>query len=133
MEWNRNWQKNRDILDQYHLCRYYIMGFMDYPGPISGCRCSPFACNGGGISSYTSGERIEQIYSAGDSDAYYLCPGLVALGALSYAIIFSLIQQVLTFQSTVVNFFNVLPQQFASVQKTLVDNGIPQSKYYRCT
>ncbi|MEO8971874.1 MAG: AI-2E family transporter [Ktedonobacteraceae bacterium] len=52
---------------------------------------------------------------------------LVALGALSYAIIFSLIQQVLTFQSTVVNFFNVLPNQFASVQKTLVDNGIPQS------
>ncbi|HLJ33762.1 MAG TPA: AI-2E family transporter [Ktedonobacteraceae bacterium] len=52
---------------------------------------------------------------------------LVALGALGYAIIFSLIQQVLTFQSTVVNFFNVLPQQFASVQKTLVQNGIPQS------
>jgi len=52
---------------------------------------------------------------------------LVALGALSYAIVFSLIQQVLTFQNTVINFFNVLPQQFASVQKALVDNGIPQS------
>ncbi len=52
---------------------------------------------------------------------------LVALGALSYAIIFSLIQQVLTFQSTVVNFFNVLPTQFSAVQKTLVQNGIPQS------
>jgi predicted PurR-regulated permease PerM len=52
---------------------------------------------------------------------------LAALGALSYAIVFSLIQQVVTFQSTVVNFFNVMPQQFASVQKTLVQNGIPQS------
>jgi predicted PurR-regulated permease PerM len=52
---------------------------------------------------------------------------LAALGALSYAIVFSLIQQVLTFQTTVVNFFNALPTQFASVQKTLVDNGIPQS------
>jgi len=52
---------------------------------------------------------------------------LAALGALSYAIVFSLIQQVLTFQTTVINFFNALPTQFASVQKTLVDNGIPQS------
>ena len=52
---------------------------------------------------------------------------LAALGALSYAIVFSLIQQVLTFQTTVVNFFNALPTQFASVQKALVENGIPQS------
>ena len=51
---------------------------------------------------------------------------LVAVGALSYAIVFSLIQQVLTFQSTVVNFFNALPNQFASVQEALVKNGIPQ-------
>ncbi len=52
---------------------------------------------------------------------------LVALGALSYAIVFTLIQQVLTFQSTVVNFFNALPTQFSTVQKALVQNGIPQS------
>lgn len=51
---------------------------------------------------------------------------LVALGALSYAIVFTLIQQVLTFQSTVVNFFNALPHQFTSVQDALVKNGIPQ-------
>ncbi len=52
---------------------------------------------------------------------------LVALGALGYAIVFSLIQQVLTFQTTVVNFFNALPQQFSNVQQVLVQNGIPQS------
>ncbi len=52
---------------------------------------------------------------------------LVAVAALSYAIVFSLIQQVLTFQNTVVNFFNVLPNQFAAIQTTLVHNGIPQA------
>jgi predicted PurR-regulated permease PerM len=52
---------------------------------------------------------------------------LAVLGGLSYAIVFSLIQQVLTFQTTVVNFFNALPTQFESVQRTLVENGIPQS------
>ncbi len=52
---------------------------------------------------------------------------LAALGLLSYAIVFSLIQQVLTFQTTVVNFFNALPTQFASVQDWLVKNNIPQS------
>lgn len=52
---------------------------------------------------------------------------LVAVAALSYAIVFSLIQQVLTFQNTVVNFFNVLPNQFAAIQTTLVQNGIPQA------
>src|SRR6266571_2149318 len=36
---------------------------------------------------------------------------LAVLGALAYALVFSLIQQVFTFQATVTNFFNALPDQ----------------------
>ena len=52
---------------------------------------------------------------------------LIALGALAYAIVFSLIQQVLTFQVTVVNYANALPDRLTALQKFLVSNGIPQS------
>lgn len=52
---------------------------------------------------------------------------IAILGGLSYALVFSLIQQVLTFQDTVINFFNNLPQQYNSVIKFLTQNGIPQS------
>ena len=52
---------------------------------------------------------------------------LIALVALAYAIIFSLIQQVLTFQATVVNYANALPDRLTALQKFLVSNGIPQS------
>jgi len=50
---------------------------------------------------------------------------LAALGALSYALIFSLIQQVFTFQTTVTNFFNALPAQYVAFKNFLINNGIP--------
>src|SRR2546421_9544194 len=52
---------------------------------------------------------------------------LIALGLLAYAIVFSLIQQVLTFQVALVDYANALPDRFTALQKFLVDNGIPQS------
>jgi len=52
---------------------------------------------------------------------------LALLVGLSYAIVFSLIQQVLTFQNTVINFFNNLPSQYNSLIKFLLQQGIPQA------
>lgn len=52
---------------------------------------------------------------------------LIALGTLAYALVFSLIQQILTFQVTVVNYANALPDRLTALEKFLVDNGIPQS------
>ena len=52
---------------------------------------------------------------------------LIALGGVSYALVKSLIQQVLTFQVTLVDYANALPDRFTAFQKFLVDNGIPQS------
>src|SRR5947209_7286569 len=52
---------------------------------------------------------------------------LIALGGVLYALVKSLIQQVLTFQVTVVDYANALPDRFTAFQKFLVDNGIPQS------
>jgi predicted PurR-regulated permease PerM len=52
---------------------------------------------------------------------------IAILGGLSYALVFSLIQQVLTFQDTVINFFNNLPNQYNSIIKFLTQNGIPQA------
>jgi predicted PurR-regulated permease PerM len=51
---------------------------------------------------------------------------LAVIGGISYALVFTLIQQVVTFQDTVVNFFNHLPS-LNDLQKFLVQNGIPQS------
>jgi predicted PurR-regulated permease PerM len=50
---------------------------------------------------------------------------LAGLIALSYALIFSLIQQVITFQNTVINFFNALPTQYLTFRNFLINNGIP--------
>jgi predicted PurR-regulated permease PerM len=52
---------------------------------------------------------------------------IAILGGLSYALVFSLIQQVLTFQNTVINFFNNLPKQYDAVITFLTQNGIPQA------
>ena len=52
---------------------------------------------------------------------------LIALGGVSYALVKSLILQVLTFQVTLVDYANALPDRFTALQKFLVDNGIPQS------
>lgn len=52
---------------------------------------------------------------------------LIALGGVAYALVKSLIQQVLTFQVTLVDYANALPDRFTAFQKFLVDNGIPQS------
>ena len=52
---------------------------------------------------------------------------LIGLGLLAYAIVFSLIQQVLTFQVTVVNYANALPDRLTALENFLVSNGIPQS------
>src|SRR5487761_1800028 len=52
---------------------------------------------------------------------------IAVLVGLSYAIVFSLIQQVLTFQDTVINFFNNLPSQYNSLIKFLLQQGIPQA------
>jgi predicted PurR-regulated permease PerM len=51
---------------------------------------------------------------------------LSIIGAISYALVFTLIQQVVTFQNTVIDFFNHLPS-LNDLQKFLVQNGIPQS------
>lgn len=51
---------------------------------------------------------------------------LSIIGAISYALVFTLIQQVVTFQNTVINFFNHLPS-LNDLQRFLVQNGIPQS------
>ncbi len=51
---------------------------------------------------------------------------LSIIGGVSYALVFTLIQQVVTFQDTVINFFNHLPS-LNDLQKFLVQNGIPQS------
>lgn len=50
---------------------------------------------------------------------------LVALGGLFYALIFSLIQQVLTFSATIVNYAIDLPTLSAKVQQFLIQQGIP--------
>ncbi len=50
---------------------------------------------------------------------------LAALVGLSYALITSLIRQVLTFQETVINFFNALPDQYTSFINFLIHNGLP--------
>ncbi len=52
---------------------------------------------------------------------------LAVLGGLSYALVFTLIQQVLTFQATVINFFNALPAQLTNIENFLAQNGIPQA------
>jgi predicted PurR-regulated permease PerM len=52
---------------------------------------------------------------------------LAALGGLSYALITSLIRQVLTFQETVINFFNALPDQYTSFRNFLIHIGIPST------
>lgn len=52
---------------------------------------------------------------------------IAVLGGVSYAIVFSLIQQVLSFQDTVINFFNNLPQQYDAVITFLQQQGIPQA------
>src|SRR5436853_158383 len=52
---------------------------------------------------------------------------LAVLGGLAYALIFSLIQQVFTFRTTVINFFNALPDQYNSFKNFLVKNGIPET------
>ncbi|MGB8346143.1 MAG: AI-2E family transporter [Ktedonobacteraceae bacterium] len=52
---------------------------------------------------------------------------IAVLVGLSYAIVFSLIQQVLTFQDTVINFFNNLPSQYNTLIKFLLQQGIPQA------
>lgn len=52
---------------------------------------------------------------------------IAVLGGVSYAIVFSLIQQVLTFQDTVINFFNNLPQQYDAIITFLQQQGIPQA------
>src|SRR5436305_5906376 len=52
---------------------------------------------------------------------------LAALVGLSYALITSLIRQVLTFQETVINFFNALPDQYTSFRTFLIHNGIPST------
>lgn len=52
---------------------------------------------------------------------------IAVLSGVSYAIVFSLIQQVLTFQDTVINFFNNLPQQYDAVITFLQQQGIPQA------
>jgi predicted PurR-regulated permease PerM len=51
---------------------------------------------------------------------------LAIIGGVSFALVFTLIQQVVTFQNTVINFFNHLPS-LNQLQKILVANGIPQS------
>jgi predicted PurR-regulated permease PerM len=52
---------------------------------------------------------------------------LVVLGGLSYALVFSLIKQVQTFSTSIVNYFNALPDQYQAVIKFLEDQGIPQA------
>ncbi len=51
---------------------------------------------------------------------------LVALGALGYALVFTLIKQVESFSSVVINYFNTLPDKYTEFQKFLVNQGIPQ-------
>jgi predicted PurR-regulated permease PerM len=50
---------------------------------------------------------------------------LVVLGGFSYLLVFSLIQQVQTFSTTISNYFNALPQQYNTVIKFLEQQGIP--------
>src|SRR6266699_7190820 len=52
---------------------------------------------------------------------------IAALGALAYALVFSLIQQVLGFQATITHFFNALPVQYTTFLKFLQDQGIPKT------
>src|SRR5205823_12828403 len=52
---------------------------------------------------------------------------LSILVSLSYALVFSLIQQVFTFRLTVINFFNALPDQYTSFRDFLIQNGIPST------
>ncbi len=52
---------------------------------------------------------------------------IAVLVGLGYALTFSLIQQVLAFQNTIINFFTYLPAQFTSFIKFLQDRGIPDS------
>ncbi len=52
---------------------------------------------------------------------------IAVLGALAYALVFSLIQQVLTFQATITNFFNALPVQYETFLKFLRNQGIPEA------
>lgn len=52
---------------------------------------------------------------------------LIVLGGLSYALVFSLIKQVQTFSTTIVNYFNALPNQYEAVINFLEKQGIPQA------
>ena len=52
---------------------------------------------------------------------------LAVIGGLSYALVFSLIQQVLAFSANVVNYATELPSLSGKFQQFLVDQGIPQS------
>ncbi|MFL5628687.1 MAG: AI-2E family transporter [Ktedonobacteraceae bacterium] len=52
---------------------------------------------------------------------------IAVLGALAYALVFSLIQQVLAFQATITNFFTALPVQYTTFLNFLRNQGIPQS------
>src|SRR5437588_6228243 len=52
---------------------------------------------------------------------------LAVIGGLSYALVFSLIQQVLAFSDKVVIYATELPSLSGKFQQFLVDQGIPQS------
>jgi predicted PurR-regulated permease PerM len=52
---------------------------------------------------------------------------IAVLGGLAYALVFSLIQQVLTFQATITNFFTALPVQYDTFLKFLRNQGIPEA------
>lgn len=52
---------------------------------------------------------------------------LAAVGGLGYALVSTLIHQVQRFSTTVIIYFNALPDQLSSFQKFLVNSGIPQS------
>jgi predicted PurR-regulated permease PerM len=51
---------------------------------------------------------------------------LAALGALGYALVFTLIKQVESFSSVVINYFDTLPDKYTQFQQFLVNQGIPQ-------
>lgn len=53
---------------------------------------------------------------------------LVVTGALCYALIFSLIQQVQYFSAHIPSYFQTLPDTYNSLQKWLVEQGIPQTQ-----
>src|SRR5947209_4174447 len=52
---------------------------------------------------------------------------LAVLGTLCYALVFSLIQQVITFSDKIVNYAIQLPTLSTQFQKFLISQGIPQT------